>query len=174
MLAVTRTKETPTVPGRPDAQQRRDLRQLLRRQSEEAIQFSAAFGARHDLHQTDVAALAAISEASSQGAPIGPARLARELHLSRPATTALIDRLERVGHVARRIDPDDRRRTVLEIQPAATELAAAYFGRLGDAYDGVMNEFTTKELEVVATFLRRVTETTVGTRQELEPDFGSD
>ena len=62
----------------------------MRRQSEEAIRFAAVFGEAHGLHETDVAALAAIAHATDAGAPLGPAALAAALNLSRPATTALL------------------------------------------------------------------------------------
>lgn len=153
----------------PEEVDRRALLRLLRRQSEEAVRFSAAFGAVHGLHQTDVSALAAISQASAAGAPLGPARLAEALRLSRPATTALVDRLERAGHVVRRPDPADRRRTVLEMQPRADEVAAAFFGPLGKAYGAVMDRFSPAELLVVQAFLEGVTEATVRTREQVQP-----
>lgn len=152
-----------------DPAPRAALRQLLRQQSEEAIRFSAVFGDTHRLHQTDVAALAAIAEASRAGSPFGPARLAAALHLSRPATTALLDRLEAAGHVQRRPDPSDRRRTIVELQPRAQQLASEFFGALGDAYSAVMARFDDAELEVVATFLEAIIDATVETRVALAP-----
>lgn len=146
---------------------------LLRRQSEEAVRFSAVFGTTHNLHQTDVSALAAIAQASADGAPIGPAKLAETLHLSRPATTALVDRLEAVGHVVRHPDPGDRRRTTLEMQPAALELAGAFFGRLGMAYAEVMDRFSPEDLEVVASFMEAIVEATVHTREALSGGDGA-
>lgn len=152
-----------------DPTPRAALRHLLRRQSEEAIRFSAVFGDTHRLHQTDVAALAAIAEASRAGSPLGPARLATALHLSRPATTALLDRLEAAAHIQRRPDPSDRRRTIIELEPRAQELASEFFGALGDSYTAVMARFDDAELEVVATFLSAIIDATVATREALAP-----
>jgi len=160
------------VPDRPETTDHRALLQLLRRQSEEAVRFAAVFGRLHGLHQTDVAALAAISDASAAGSPMGPARLAETLRLSRPATTALVDRLVGAGHLVRRADPEDRRRTVLEMQPAALELASAFFGPLGAAFRRVLGDFSAAELDVVAAFLRAVTDATVQTREGLAADDG--
>ncbi|MDO9409960.1 MarR family transcriptional regulator [Patulibacter sp.] len=142
---------------------------LLRRQSEEAIRFAAVFGETHGLHQTDVSALAAIAHGAASGTPLGPAALASTLHLSRPATTALLDRLERAGHVARRPDPDDRRRSVIEMQPAASALAGEFFGPLGAAFGRAIERYTPEQLEVVAAFLRDVTDATISTREALTP-----
>ncbi len=153
----------------PDEEQREQVRALLRRQSEEASRLAVAFGGAHGMHQTDVAALAAIAESR---APLGPATLARALRLSRPATTALIDRLEQGGHVLRRPDPDDRRRTILELQPAAHALAAAFFGPLGDAYQAAMGRYDLAELQVVARFLQDVIDVTVAARERIEIPAG--
>ena len=153
----------------PDPASRAALRQLLRKQSEEAIRFSAVFGDAHQLHQTDVAALAAIAEASRAGDPLGPARLAQVLHLSRPATTALLDRLQAAGHIRRRPDPSDRRRSIVELEPRAQELASEFFGALGDSYTAVMAQFADDEIETVAAFLTAVIDATVATRLALAP-----
>jgi DNA-binding MarR family transcriptional regulator len=140
------------------------LRQLLRRHSEELTRIAAAFGAAHGLHQTDVAALAVIAQAPT---PLGPAALADALQLSRPATTALLDRLEGVGHVVRRADPADRRRAIVELQPTAHELAAAFFGPLGNAYEQAMDDYSDDELRVVHRFLQDVIDVSVATRERL-------
>jgi DNA-binding MarR family transcriptional regulator len=162
-------RETRPVPDRHDPTDRPALLDLLRRQSEEAIRFAAVFGETHDLHQTDVSALAAIAHGAASGTPLGPAALARTLHLSRPATTALLDRLEQAGHILRRPDPDDRRRTVLEMQPAANALAGEFFGPLGAAFGRAMEGYTPEQLDVVAAFLRDVIDATVSTREALVP-----
>lgn len=141
------------------------LRQLLRRHAEELTRIATAFGDAHGLHQTDVAALAAIAQAPE---PIGPAALADTLRLSRPATTAVLDRLETVGHVLRRPDPADRRRSIVELQPEAHELAAAFFGPLGDAYERAMDAYGEDDLRVVERFLRDVIEVSVTARRGIE------
>lgn len=141
------------------------VRELLRRQSEEASRLAVAFGGLHGLHQTDVAALATIAQSE---APVGPAALAGALRLSRPATTALVDRLERAGHVRRRPDPEDRRRSILELEPSAHDLAAAFFGPLGDAYQRAMAGYTEDELRTVARFLQDVIDLSVAARERVE------
>ena len=162
-------RDTAGVPDHQNTADRTALLHLLRRQSEEAIRFAAVFGETHGLHQTDVSALAAIAHATSTGTPLGPGALAETLHLSRPATTALLDRLEQAGHVVRRPDPADRRRSVLEMQPGANALAAAFFGPLGEAFGRAIERYTPEQLEVVASFLQDVTDATIRTREALTP-----
>jgi len=53
---------------------------------------------------------------------VGPGELARRLHISPAATTVLVDRLERMGHVVRTPDPGDRRR--VSVEPTAQGRAA--------------------------------------------------
>jgi len=67
---------------------------------------------------------------------IGPSELARRLQMTTGAVTALVDRLERSGHVQRAPHPRDRRRVMLkrttkadedfteEIAPMAMEILA--------------------------------------------------
>jgi DNA-binding MarR family transcriptional regulator len=138
---------------------------LLRRFAEESARLTAVFGDAHGLYSRDLAALAAIAQAAQAGRPLGPARLAAALHLSPSATTTLIDRLETAGHLVRRPDPRDRRRTVLEMQPQALEIASAFFEPLSVALDEVMDHYGAEQLTVVATFLEEaVRATTDATR----------
>lgn len=52
-------------------------------------------------------------------APATLTDLAQALNTNLPATSAMVDRLVRVGLVSRRADPKDRRRVQLSITPAA-------------------------------------------------------
>ncbi|MEJ2890577.1 MarR family winged helix-turn-helix transcriptional regulator [Actinomycetospora aeridis] len=54
----------------------------------------------------------------SEHGPMGVAELARRLGVSSPATTVLVDRLERAGLVERVRDADDRRRVTVTDTPA--------------------------------------------------------
>ena len=78
-----------------------DLTRLLQTLTVESDRYAERFGSRHGLHRTDVNALALILAAARRGEPMSPSALAKELGLSPSATTALIDRLEAVGHVER-------------------------------------------------------------------------
>ncbi|MEI8080033.1 MAG: MarR family transcriptional regulator, partial [bacterium] len=52
---------------------------------------------------------------------LGPSELARRLQLTTGAVTALVDRLEASGHVARAPHPSDRRRIVITRTQKADE-----------------------------------------------------
>ena len=126
---------------------------LLRRLTVEVDTFSRGFAAAHALHPTDVRALVAMLDAAFAGEPLGPARLAEELGLTSAATTALLDRLERAGHAARRPHPTDRRRTIVEPTDHARQEGRQWFGELNRDMLTALRDVDDAD---VATFLRVV------------------
>ncbi|MFB9658845.1 MarR family winged helix-turn-helix transcriptional regulator [Glycomyces mayteni] len=137
----------------------RDLSRLLQNLTVESDRYAERFGAEHGLHRTDVNALALIMEAARLGVPMSPSSLAKELGLSPSATTALIDRLEALGHVERARPAGDRRRVALEVPEAAVEANRHLFTPLARAFAESWTGFTPEEREVVARFLAVSTET---------------
>src|ERR1041384_7613970 len=87
-----------------------DLSMLLRGLVMESNRFLEIFSAAHALHPTDMTALNLIMTT-----PMTPGSLAKALNLSASATTSVLDRLERAGHVVRERDPEDRRRVELRV-----------------------------------------------------------
>jgi DNA-binding MarR family transcriptional regulator len=63
--------------------------------------------------------------------PLTATALARGLGLTRPAVTALVDRLVAGGFAARVAVPGDRRATAVAVQPATGEAFARVYGPLG-------------------------------------------
>jgi DNA-binding MarR family transcriptional regulator len=59
----------------------------------------------------------------SEHGPVGGVELARRLGISTAATTVLVDRLERAGHIERVRDTVDRRRVTLTETPEARAAA---------------------------------------------------
>lgn len=85
--------------------------------------------------------------------PLGPADIASRLGMTTPAATALVDRLERLGHVERRPHPTDRRR--LEVVPTPQAEAAAY-AAIAEMIEGMAEvgaSLTPAERAVVARYL---------------------
>ena len=85
----------------------------LRRYSVDAQHIGHAFAGLHGLNPTDLQALIAVMDAELLGDPITPGRLGEQLNLSSGSVTALIDRLERAGHIRRDRDTADRRKVLL-------------------------------------------------------------
>lgn len=84
-----------------------------------------------------------------------PGALGPALGLTTGSVTAMLDRLEKRGHLTRSPDPADRRKTLVRITDATK-------GRLWDLYGPFVTEggaivegYTAAELDVLTDFLRR-------------------
>ena len=76
------------------------LVRLLQEFTLEANRYVDTAGGRKDMHRTDLNALAVIMRHTAKGNVVTPGLLRKELHLSSPATTALIDRLGSGGRAS--------------------------------------------------------------------------
>lgn len=130
-----------------------DITNDLRRYSVDAQHIGHAFAGLHGLNATDLHALIAVMDAELVGDPITPGRLGERLNLSSGSVTALIDRLERAGHIRRDRDTADRRKVFLYYAERGAELARSFFAPLGRRTDAVMARYTDDELEVVHRFM---------------------
>jgi DNA-binding MarR family transcriptional regulator len=148
---------------------RAELVRLLQRHSVEAMRLGRAFAERHGLHPTDWAALLAVSQADRVGTPLTPGELGDRLGMSSGATTAVLDRLERVGHVRRVRDERDRRRLTLHRGENAAALFAAFFDPLDAAMDALIVGYTAPELAAVQRFLTEVVGQVGDHRRRLTP-----
>ena len=137
---------------------RQRLAYLLRRINVELDQLGHEFAVQHRLHPTDMRALVAVMDAARGGHAMTPGRLGEELNLTSPSITALVDRLERQGHLRRVRDQRDRRRVTLEIEPRALTLGAEFFGPLNTELLAAMEAFSDAELQVAGRFLEAMTE----------------
>ena len=113
----------------------------------------ADFATRNGLSATDVRALVCLLDRERAGVPASPTWLAGQLRVTTASVTALLDRLERAGHVRRLPRTDDRRRVDVLVQDSAKELGWAFFGPLIDAAAGVLDRRTAAERAVIDAFL---------------------
>ena len=139
----------------------------LRVYADEAARMDHAFAHAQGLHHTDGAALLAVRRAERAGEPLSPGRLGLELDLSSGATTAVLDRLERRGHLHRHRDRADRRRVTLYQGPAGAAVACAFAGPLVTAVGAALADYTDDELALAARFLSDMTG--IATRHRPEP-----
>jgi DNA-binding MarR family transcriptional regulator len=82
-------------------------------------------------------------------------RLAEESGLTTGAVTAMIDRLERAGHVRRVRDEEDRRRVLVEVTPRTRKMAEKLYEPLSARWAEVSKEFTNEQLEFLLEFARK-------------------
>ncbi len=136
---------------------RQELALLLRRLTIELDAVGERFAGLHGLGRTDVRALVAIMDAARSGAALTAGALGAAVDLSSASVTALVDRLERAGHVRRVRDGEDRRRVSLEMTDSAMAAGAEYFGGLQRDLVAAMEGYSETDLAVVRRFLRDMT-----------------
>jgi DNA-binding MarR family transcriptional regulator len=157
------TAETDPTPRSSDE----ELGRLLRQLNVETDRFAELFGETNGLHRTDLNALVVIMDAARRGEPVSPTGLARAVHLTASATTAVLDRLEQAGHLHRERDPHDRRRVELRLAATAMRLGEQFFRPLADELSAAWATFTPAERAAVARFLIASVDATVRTRSRM-------
>lgn len=155
----------PSEPGRTDTARR--VTRALRRYSTESDLYVAAAGRESEMHRTDLNGLAIVMDLGLAGERATPGRLSAAMHLSAPATSAMLDRLERAGHVTRTQHPDDRRSVVVDVTDHALDVGGRMFGHLAARLAPVLDGRTDDELELIATFLEEVGAATVSARHDI-------
>jgi DNA-binding MarR family transcriptional regulator len=128
---------------------------LLRVQVGEVLAFTAAMARRTGLGLSEMAALEHLQH-SHEG--LTPTELGRRLSLSSGAITALVDRLERTGHVERRPNPADRRSSVVLPVPEGLEEAGRHLLPVAADLLEVTAELTDEERAGVGKYLEAATE----------------
>ncbi|MFG3039199.1 MarR family transcriptional regulator [Streptomyces sp. NPDC048330] len=126
---------------------------LLRAVSVEFGLRQAEFAARNSMHDTDVRALICLLDAARADEPATAGLLGARLGLHSAGTTSVIDRLERLGHVARVRDDRDRRRVLLRVEPRAIRLGQEFFGPVIDGLLAALDTFSAAERDTVRRFL---------------------
>ena len=86
-----------------------------------------------------------------------PSELARHTRLTSGATTAMLDRLEKVGLIERRPNPDDRRGTLIVPAKSSAEKAASWFESARKAQAELISSYSQEELEIIADVFERFT-----------------
>jgi DNA-binding MarR family transcriptional regulator len=117
------------------------------------VETRRALARRLNMGVSDVAAMDQVIFATE---PVGPVELGNRLGMRSASATALVDRLERAGHLRRVPHPSDRRRqTLAPTEHAISEVATA-LRPLIDAVSAAAAELTPDQAAVVTQFLRTV------------------
>lgn len=142
----------------------------MRGLNNELEMYVAAAGREHHMGRTDLTGLSVVMDETAQDNPVTPGRLSAALQLSAPATSAMLDRLERLGHVHRTPHATDRRSVVVEVTDHALAVGGAMFGRLAQHYAPVLDDYDDDQLEVIAGFLSRAAAATRDAREDISRD----
>jgi DNA-binding MarR family transcriptional regulator len=130
-------------------------RRLVREFSTAVVLLHEAIGARLGLSAADHKALGIID----RDGPMAPSELAARLGLTRPAVTAMVDRLERAGHLRRSADQTDRRRVGLRLGDDRDPALAETYAALDRALSRGLAGYETTEQAAIVSFLDAATAT---------------
>nr|WP_225822627.1 MarR family transcriptional regulator [Streptomyces sp. TML10] len=142
-----------STPSGPAPGPELEIVHLLRAVVVELGLHSARFAQLHGMHPTDVRALIALMDARRAGEEMSVGRLGGVLGLNSAGTTALVDRLERAGHVRRVRGAGDRRKVVAEVEDSAVALGRAFFGPLIERSAELLRGYDAHQLAAVRDFL---------------------
>jgi DNA-binding MarR family transcriptional regulator len=90
--------------------------------------------------------------------PMSPSALARRAGLHPATMTGILDRLERAGWIARERDPADRRAVTVRALPDRGREIYRLFAGMNAAMDSICADYDEEQLELLAGFLRRITD----------------
>jgi len=137
--------------GAPRPRARRAT-ELIREFFEVSQDFEAHVGRQLTVNPTDLQAM----EHLIMSGPLSPTDLSKRLGISTAATTSVVDRLVALDHATRTQHPTDRRGVVVVPNPRSVERAMGTLMPMIMGVDGVLDEFTDEEQEVVTQYLERV------------------
>ena len=100
-----------------------------------------------------------------------PTELADFTGLSSGATTAMIDRLEKLGLIERHPHPKDRRSTILVLTKEAMRKLPTLFQSLASAMETLVSGYSERELTVLADFFSRSGRLWQEEREKLQKRF---
>ncbi len=100
------------------------------------------------------------------GRRVRPGELTRYLGLSTASTTAILDRLERSGHVTRAANPEDRRSIFIQATERADHEVRQTLGNMHDRMLAAVIDMSPEEAATVVAFLHRMSDAVDGVAVE--------
>ena len=121
----------------------------FQRVSGQSVVLSAIIAEKFGLSPSDLESLGFLE---LEG-PMTAGRLAQLTGLTTGAVTRMIDRLEEGKYVRRRDDPADRRRVVVELNPARMKEFAPFYGPMAENSAQLLAHYTDEDLALIAGLL---------------------
>ena len=135
----------------------------MREHSSAATRYAAAVAKRIGMETSELAALEHLQGAG----PMTPGRLGRRLSMSPGAVTALVDRLEKRGHVQRTPNPEDRRSALVHETEEGLSDSLEHLWPYIVQMKSIEEGSTEEERAVISRFLKAATEATHRHAKEL-------
>jgi DNA-binding MarR family transcriptional regulator len=129
-----------------------DLLQAVRQMYAAIERFDARAASELGVDRTALRAINAMERGS-----VTPGSLGAELGLSSGSVTALLDRLERAGHVERRLSRDDGRRRDAELTRTARMKADRIYEGLGQSIEAAFAQTEAERLQALSEGLSALT-----------------
>jgi DNA-binding MarR family transcriptional regulator len=127
------------------------LHQAGRENSNAAVMFHAAVGARMGLGMTEEKTL----DLLEREGPLTAGDIAGQTGLAPASVSGLIDRLERKGFVRRVRDHNDGRRVIVEMNREQVATFGTLFAAFVAGLEALYASYTDEQLAVILDFLRR-------------------
>ncbi|WP_372697214.1 MarR family winged helix-turn-helix transcriptional regulator [Arthrobacter sp. JSM 101049] len=144
------------------------LVRLLQEFTQASDRFVDATSGGNSMHRSDLNALSVVMRHEQSGQPPTASALGRELHLSPPATTALVNRLERSGHVVRRRSETDRRVVRIAVTDHAVSEGRRMFAPLARALSEAIAAYPEADIAVISRFMADAARAVDGATQNLD------
>jgi DNA-binding MarR family transcriptional regulator len=138
--------------GMVEAQISERIREALLRHALAAAEHRVLLGRLLGLAESDVLA---VQHLAREGR-MTPSALGARLHLTSGGTTALVQRLERAGHLERHPNPDDRRSVLVALSPGVQQRAGAALAPYVAELDRLVAMLSDDERATVERFLSAV------------------
>jgi DNA-binding MarR family transcriptional regulator len=127
---------------------------LFRAVLDENAKYTETVGEKLDVNPTDFDAMGHLMSNGVMTA----GELAKAVGLSPGAATAMIDRLESIGHVKREPNPDDRRGVLVTANPRSVEMAWELLSPLIRASESALSHMKPSDRKAVESYLNSMLE----------------
>lgn len=115
------------------------------------------------------AALNALAVIEGSGGPIAVGTVGAAMHITSGTMTSVLDTLERNGYVERLADPDDRRRVLVDVTPAAQEVLDQLLPEVVQTATAMMAGLEDAELQQFLATLGRIRQAIAAVPADLGP-----
>ena len=115
------------------------------------------------------AALNALAVIEGAGGPLPTGEVSARMHITTGTMTTVLDTLERNGYVRRLADPDDRRRVLVDVTPAAQSVLDELLPAVQQTAKAVMSRFDDETLHALLDTLAAVSAALDDVRDDLPP-----
>jgi DNA-binding MarR family transcriptional regulator len=141
------------------------LRVLMHRKVLAAYRHRTAVARRLEMGESEIAALTHLAEGG-----MTPGELGRRLQLTSGGMTALLHRLDRAGHIARRPHPRDRRSVLIIVNPDVLRRIAELVAPLVEHEDEIAGQLSPRDRAAVHGYLERIVASSERRADELVTD----